>query len=146
MVQVGRDREIPEGDLSYALSRSSGPGGQNVNKVESKVTLLFDLEGTVSLSLEEKEIIHAKLPGRINKEGVLRVTSQRHRTQAANRNAARQRFAELIERALAPRVPRKKTPGSLRRSAPAARFEAPAESAQAAAVEADRPGLTQRLW
>ena len=109
MVRVGRDREIPEGDLSYALSRSSGPGGQNVNKVESKVTLLFDLEATASLSPDEKETLHAKLPGRINKEGVLRVTSQRHRTQAAKREPARERFSELIERALAPRVPRKKT-------------------------------------
>ena len=117
MVRIGSHREIPEGDLSYALSRSSGPGGQNVNKVESKVTLLFDLEGTVSLTAEEKQVIHEKLPGRINKEGVLRVTSQRHRTQAANRQAARERFGDLIEQALTPRLPRKKTrvPSRVRR-------------------------------
>ncbi len=109
MIQIGPHRTIPARDLSYALARSSGPGGQNVNKVESKVTLLFDLEHTASLTLEEKGTVRAKLPGRINKEGVLRVTSQKHRTQAANRNAARERFAQLLEQALTPKKRRRET-------------------------------------
>jgi ribosome-associated protein len=100
---------IPEAEIAWATSPSSGPGGQNVNKVETRVTLLFDLEASPSLTEEHKARIRGRLAGRINKAGVLRVTSQKHRTQAANRQAARERFAELLAEALAPRRPRKRT-------------------------------------
>jgi ribosome-associated protein len=108
MVWVTVDLEIPDAELVFKTSRSSGPGGQNVNKVNTRVTLLFDVGGSPSLSAEQRSLLRERLPGRINKDGVLRVTSQRHRTQLANREAAVQRFAALLHGALtesAERVP-----------------------------------------
>lgn len=105
--------EIPDEELDYATSRSSGPGGQNVNKVSTRVTLLFDLERSPSLSENQRELIRARLGGRISRTGILRVVSQRHRTQSANREAATARFAALLEEALAEapeRVPTKVPP------------------------------------
>ena len=102
--------EILDEELLFTTSRSSGPGGQNVNKVSTRVTLLFDVEHSPSLSEEQRELIRGRLSGRINRQGILRVTSQRHRTQSANREAAVARFADLIAEALSEvpeRVPTK---------------------------------------
>ena len=102
--------EIPDDELVFTTSRSSGPGGQNVNKVSTRVTLLFDVEHTAALSDQQRELLHERLGGRINRAGILRVVSQRHRTQSANREAAMERFARLLTEALteAPgRVPTK---------------------------------------
>jgi len=100
MVRVLEDLEIPDEELTFTTSRSSGPGGQNVNKVNTRVTLLFDVGTSPSLSEEQRQIVGMHLSGRINREGVLRVTSQRHRTQLANREATVARFAELLREAL----------------------------------------------
>ena len=81
-------QRVPENQLSFSYARSPGPGGQNVNKVNTRATLVFDLEATHSLSDCQKDRIRAKLGGRITKAGRLRVVSFRHRTQAANRRAA----------------------------------------------------------
>jgi ribosome-associated protein len=91
---------IPRGELDFSASRSSGPGGQNVNKVESRVVLAFDVDGSPSLSERQKELVHRRLATRVTRAGVLRVASQRHRTQAANRRAAEERFVELLAAAL----------------------------------------------
>ncbi len=106
MPRIDEQLTIPDAELRFATARSSGPGGQNVNKVESRVTLLFDLAGSASLSEAQKRLLRRRLPGRINKLGVLRVMSQKHRTQAANRAAATERFVELLRAALRPRRPR----------------------------------------
>ena len=100
---------IPDDELHFATSRSSGPGGQNVNKVETRVTLMFDLEASSSLSDAQKRRLRERLATRINRQGVLRVTSQRHRTQKANREAAIERFHELVASALAERPRRART-------------------------------------
>ncbi len=105
---------IPLSEFTFKTSRSSGPGGQNVNKVETKVTLLFDLDASPSLSDDAKERIHTALPGRINKEGILRVTSSKYRSQAANREAAIERFYDLVLEALEPKKARRKTKPSKR--------------------------------
>lgn len=109
MLEVNESVALPESEISYRTSRSSGPGGQNVNKVETRVTVLFDVDASAVLSDQQKRRIHARLATRIDKSGVLRVVSQRHRTQGANRDAARQRLADLISDALARRRPRKRT-------------------------------------
>jgi ribosome-associated protein len=80
-----------------------------VNKVSSRVTLLFDVTASPSLSEEQKRRILTRLATRVNREGVLRVVSQAHRSQAANREEAAQRFAELIQSALRRQPPRRQT-------------------------------------
>jgi len=109
MLPVDDQLVLPERELSYRSSRSSGPGGQNVNKVETRVTLLFDIPGFAVLDETQKDVIRRQLATRINKKGVLRVVSQRHRTQNANREAARTKLAELLVEALRPRLPRRPT-------------------------------------
>ena len=100
---------IDANELSFTFTRSSKPGGQNVNKLNTRVTLWFDLRQSPSLTPLQKTKIAATLAGRINAQGVLHVVSQRHRTQAANRRATVQRFAELLADVLKPRPPRKPT-------------------------------------
>lgn len=99
-VEVSEGLMIPDEELAFTTSRSSGPGGQNVNKVSTRVTLLFDVEQSPSLSPEQRDLVRRRLPGRINRDGILRVVSQRHRSQSANREAAVRRFAELLAQAL----------------------------------------------
>jgi ribosome-associated protein len=106
MVYVTEGLDIPERELALTTSRSSGPGGQNVNKVSTRVTLLWDVESSPSLTSEQRELLRARLAGRINQQGILRVTSQRHRTQLANREEAVQRFVDLLAQALAAAPPR----------------------------------------
>ncbi len=103
MIRINPRLEIPESELSFSASRSSGPGGQNVNKVSSRVTLRFDLEGSPSLTDEQKRRLRRRLSSRLTKEGVLQLDSQRHRSQSANREDAVARFQELLRKALAPR-------------------------------------------
>jgi ribosome-associated protein len=100
---------IPAGEFSFRTSRSGGPGGQNVNKVETRVTLLFDLNGSPSLSEEEKARIRTRLASRVGKDGFLRVVCQKHRSQSANRDEAVARFEALLGRALAREAPRRPT-------------------------------------
>lgn len=109
--------EIPDDELVFETSRSSGPGGQNVNKVESRVTLRFDVESSPCLSDEQKALVRRRLATRVNRLGVLRVSSQKHRTQTANRRAATERFSELLRDALTVEPPRRPTavPRSARR-------------------------------
>ena len=101
--------EIGENELSFTYARSSGPGGQHVNRVETRVTLRFDVMASPSLTEDQKQRILRRLATRINKEGVLRVVSQRHRSREANRRAAIERFHELLATALRPRRKRRRT-------------------------------------
>ncbi len=107
-VDMLRER-IPEGLLSFSFSRSQGPGGQNVNKVNTRVTLWFDLDGCEALNNVQKRRIRAGLASRVNRGGLLRVVAARQRSQLANRRAATERFYELLADALRVRRPRKPT-------------------------------------
>jgi len=100
---------IDENELRFTYSRSSGPGGQNVNRVETRVTLMFDVLDSPSLTDAQKQRIAMRLATRMNREGVLRVVSQRHRTREGNRRAAVERFYELLAEALKRQKPRRKT-------------------------------------
>jgi ribosome-associated protein len=113
MIKIKDKIVIGEDELSFTFSRSSKPGGQKVNKVSSRVTLLFDVSNSPSLSTEHKNQIITRLKTRVNKDGVLRVVSQRHRSQAANREAVTERFVELLQESLKPVKARKKTRISL---------------------------------
>jgi ribosome-associated protein len=109
MISVTDKISIPEEELRFTASLSSGPGGQNVNKVNTRVTLWFDVVNSPSLSQEQKELIMSRLGSRISREGVLRVISQQTRSQLANREAAVERFVELLSTALKLRRSRRKT-------------------------------------
>jgi ribosome-associated protein len=109
MIEINRTLSIPEGELSYVASLSSGPGGQHVNKASTRVTLRFDVLGSPSLSDEQKALLIERLGGRINREGVLQVTSQQFRSQAMNRDNALGRFVSLLRAALKPVPPRRRT-------------------------------------
>ncbi len=113
MIKIKDEILIGKDELSFTFSRSSKPGGQNVNKISSRVTLLFDVANSPSLSVEHKNQIMTHLRTRINKDGVLRVVAQLHRSQAANREAAVERFVELLQETLKPIKSRKKTRISL---------------------------------
>jgi ribosome-associated protein len=100
---------INEDEIVVKVSRSSGPGGQNVNKVNTRVTLFFDVAACETLSQTQKQRILARLATRTDKNGVLRVASQKFRTQSANRTAAMERLCRLLGEALAPPPIRKRT-------------------------------------
>jgi ribosome-associated protein len=96
-------------EFQFLTSRSSGPGGQNVNKVNSKVELRFDIPNSSLLNDEQKEILLAKLATKITSEGILSVVSQRDRSQLANKEDAIEKLYLLISKALKPVIRRKKT-------------------------------------
>jgi ribosome-associated protein len=92
--------QIPQSELIFKASRSSGPGGQNINKLNTKVAVIFDIENSRCLSREQKQIILKKLATRITKDKKLITISQKSRTQKANRDFAVEKLTELIENAL----------------------------------------------
>ncbi|NOQ45851.1 MAG: aminoacyl-tRNA hydrolase [Desulfobulbaceae bacterium] len=109
MVAITGNVLIPESALSFSFSRSSGPGGQNVNKVSTRVTLRFRVGRATCLSERQKELIKQKLAHRISKEGVLQVSADSRRTQGGNREEAVQRFVHLLREAFHEKRPRRKS-------------------------------------
>lgn len=100
---------IPEAELVVRRTRSGGPGGQNVNKVATRIELEFDVLASAVLTAAEKARLGAKLRTRLSAAGVLRVVAQSERTQARNEAEARRRLADLLNRALALPKPRRAT-------------------------------------
>ncbi len=100
---------IPEAELRWTAVRASGPGGQNVNKVASKVDLRFDFEQSDALTGELKARIRASAVARLDAEGKLHITSQLTRNQPDNLEDARQKLAEILRAALVTPKRRRKT-------------------------------------
>jgi ribosome-associated protein len=103
------------GELAFQASRSSGAGGQNVNKVNTKVELRFDLMASSLLTPDEKQVIRTSAGRKVNRNGILIITSQKERTQAGNKSQCIFKFYQLIFKALQPeeiRVPTKPTRSS----------------------------------
>ncbi|HAF31243.1 MAG TPA: aminoacyl-tRNA hydrolase [Bacteroidales bacterium] len=94
------DKELIIKELRYKTSRSSGSGGQNVNKVSTKVELRFDIDNTSLLTDTEKDTIKLKLKNRISSENILIITSDSERTQLRNKKKVIELFLELLEKAL----------------------------------------------
>lgn len=93
-------------ELSFKTSRSSGAGGQNVNKVETSVTVLWNVAESEFFNEAQKELIQDKLKNRINADGFLFLTVSENRTQLANKNKAIEKILELVDKALF--VPKKR--------------------------------------
>jgi len=109
MLEIHKGAAICEDSLVFRFSRSSGPGGQNVNKVNTRVTVFLDIAGDKNFSAEQKKRIYLRLATRVNKQGILRVVCQKYRTQKANRTAAVERLVDLLRWALEKKKVRKKT-------------------------------------
>jgi len=108
-------------ELSFSTSRSSGPGGQNVNKVNSKVKLQFDVTASRILTEDQKQLIIHKLAPHVTRDGVLVITVQETRSQADNKEIALEKFDMLLAKAFAKRKIRKATKPS--KAAKQARLE-----------------------
>jgi len=113
MISINFHTFIDENELVFSASRSSGPGGQNVNKVSSKITLSFDVRKSTGLTEEQKALIMERLASRINKEGILQLSVQDSRSQFTNKNVAIIRFTELLAGALQTRKKRRPTRPSM---------------------------------
>lgn len=98
---------VAEGELTERFSRSSGPGGQGVNTTDSRVELSYDVGRSPSLPDHLRDRALARLGGRLV-DGVLTVTASEHRSQLRNREAARDRLAQLLREAVAPPPPRRR--------------------------------------
>lgn len=117
MQNISLDIEELRDWIEFRADRSSGPGGQSVNKLNTRVTLLFDFQACTRLTDPGKARIRRRLETRLSRDGRVRVASQRERSQHANRRAAEQRLIELLDDALyVPKTRRKTRPtGASRR-------------------------------
>jgi ribosome-associated protein len=105
-LDVRGDLRIPADEIHETASRSSGPGGQHVNKTETRVTLRWNLAESRVLGEERRRRLLARLAGRLTNRGQLVVHAQRFRSRARNRALARERMAELVRDALRQQTPR----------------------------------------
>lgn len=105
-----------DSEFDFQASRSSGPGGQNVNKVNSRVELRFDIPNSVLLEEHQKTVLQQKLAPKLTSDGILIVVSQETRSQLENKELAVQKFYALLKQALKPvkkRRPTRPTKASL---------------------------------
>lgn len=106
-LRVTRSVVVPERELKWRFSRSSGPGGQSVNTADSRVELSLDLTTTTALGPVQRSRVLERLAGRLV-DGAITVTASEHRSQLRNREAALERLAGILAEALAPPPPRRR--------------------------------------
>jgi ribosome-associated protein len=114
-LRVTRSVVVPERELRWRFSRSSGPGGQSVNTADSRVELSLDLKNTTALGPVQRARVLERLDHRLV-DGVLTVTASEERSQLRNREAARERLAEILAEAVAPPPPRRRPTRPSRRA------------------------------
>jgi len=115
LIPITAELAISGGELRYRFSRASGPGGQHVNRSETRVELLFDVAGSPSLSDVQRARILSRLAGYVDGEGVLHIVSSATRSQLENRADATERFRALLAAALhrrKRRVPTRPSPAA----------------------------------
>jgi ribosome-associated protein len=139
MIRITDDIAIDERELEERFIRASGPGGQNVNKLNTAVQLRFDVRHSPSLRDDVRARLERLAGQRLTNEGVLVITAQRHRTQERNRQDALDRLIELIRRAAVtpkPRRPTKPTKGSRER-----RLQGKKQRSTIKGLRRDKPSL-----
>ena len=99
---TARDFTIPESEMEFAFVRSSGPGGQSVNKTSNRAQLRWNVDASSAFSAEEKEKIKAHCVNRMNKAGEIILAFQQERSQSQNKEAAIHQLYELVRQALTP--------------------------------------------
>jgi ribosome-associated protein len=108
-LHITSNLSIPASELRFRTSRSGGPGGQNVNKLETKVELLFDVLHSPSLTERQRETVLSNLKSNVDADGMLRIVSQDSRSQWKNKQDAIGKFVEVLRRAVKVRRKRIKT-------------------------------------
>ena len=121
LLPVNESLSIPRNELDVRVSRSSGAGGQHVNKTSSRVEIFWNIVGSRALTEEQRTRLREKLASRLTGEGSIRIVASDMRSQSRNRDLAEERLAEIVRRALV--VPRKRRPTKPTRAAKEARLE-----------------------
>ena len=121
LLAVNESVSIPRSELDVRVSRSSGAGGQHVNKTSSRVEIFWNIARSTALTGDERTRLMSRLGSRLTSEGSIRVVASDMRSQIRNRDLAEERLAELVRRALV--VPRKRKPTKPTRAAREARLE-----------------------
>ena len=116
------DKEVLLSELKFKAVRSSGAGGQNVNKVSSKVVLSFDLVNSLGLTQEEKELLLTKISTKLTQENILILTSEEDRSQIKNKEVVVKKFLKVIENGL--KIPKERKETKIPRSVKEKRLNA----------------------
>jgi ribosome-associated protein len=141
VIDLGHGIRLPLSELDFSFSRSGGPGGQHVNRAETKVELRWDVAASGVLTDEQKATLLERLQSHLTTDGILRLTSEESRSQHRNRALVLERLQELVAAALRPR--RKRRPTRPPAAAQARRLE---RKKQRSEVKERRRKIDPRRW